>query len=149
MIIEKTAEKTPVVDENDAIPELIQDTLPDLEILAPDLATAADVANGEVPEWERDPTLAQLRPDLDALEPDPVDMSGVWNRASGLWGINKIHFSMTGQGQSTLDNYLEMDNANSRCASPGLVLATGLPYPLRVRHRPGWPIGESIRRACR
>ena len=66
--------------------ELIQDTLPDLAILAPQLANspvveepefrqsdalkAAQVAPSaeEVPDWERDPTLAELRPDLDALE---------------------------------------------------------------------------------
>jgi general secretion pathway protein A len=87
----------------DDIPELIQDTLPDLEILAPSLAQPAEpqraqkavepelpelpelpaateapqvdleaaqveAPEDEVPEWERDPTLAQLRPDLDALE---------------------------------------------------------------------------------
>jgi len=89
-------DNTPVEeDEDDAIPEFIQDTLPDLEILAPALATHATDADetdqpdlpeipetpeiqelseqpesegGDVPEWERDPTLAQLRPDLDALE---------------------------------------------------------------------------------
>lgn len=44
------------------IPELIQDTLPDLEVLAPELA--AD----DIPAWDRDPTLAQLRPDFAALE---------------------------------------------------------------------------------
>ncbi len=76
-------------DEDDAIPEFIQDTLPDLEILAPALAKHGADANetdlpdlpeiperseqpesegDDVPEWERDPTLAQLRPDLDALE---------------------------------------------------------------------------------
>lgn len=53
-------------------PELIQDTLPDLEILSPELAAAAVEKDlnpaREIPEWERDPTLAQLRPDLDALE---------------------------------------------------------------------------------
>lgn len=101
---------------DDSIPELIQDTLPDLAILAPDLADSADYRQPpqpdiektpetaetgdddlptltssdsderdpeivaaleaaqvgpietEVPEWERDPTLAELRPDLDALE---------------------------------------------------------------------------------
>jgi type II secretory pathway predicted ATPase ExeA len=68
----------------DDIPELIQDTLPDLEVLAPDLAMSETPepepqtdpvlnlqdaqAEDAVPEWERDPTLAQLRPDLDALE---------------------------------------------------------------------------------
>lgn len=89
-------------DGNDGIPELIQDTLPDLEILSPKLARPAvdrmeaessepdvpmaesafadavptlssafdleDLTGNDVPEWERDPTLAQLRPDLDALE---------------------------------------------------------------------------------
>jgi len=83
--------------EEDEIPELIQDTLPDLAILAPALAnpsavarppeieeiietakvdevadepipTLSDAIDGEIPPWERDPTLAQLRPDLDALE---------------------------------------------------------------------------------
>jgi len=63
----------PVVDEEpdeDPIPELIQDTLPDLEILAPALASAPEPEQpaAEVPAWERDPTLAQLRPDFDALE---------------------------------------------------------------------------------
>ena len=70
---------------DDNIPELIQDTLPDLEILAPDLVNSpsppdtatsmpvteepsSDTDEDEIPEWDRDPTLAQLRPDLDALE---------------------------------------------------------------------------------
>jgi len=77
-------------------------------------------------------TRAEPQPDLEGLPPEPVDFSGVWNRASGLWGLNKIYFSMTETGQATLDNYLEMDNANSRCASPGLVLASGLPYPMEI-----------------
>ncbi len=47
----------------DEIPELIQDTLPDLAILAPELAAAA-----ETPDWDRDPTVAELKPDLAALE---------------------------------------------------------------------------------
>jgi type II secretory pathway predicted ATPase ExeA len=89
----------PVAEEpeaEDEIPDLIQDTLPDLAIIAPALAnppavekpaveqvietaaveedsdepipTLSDSADGDVPPWERDPTLAQLRPDLDALE---------------------------------------------------------------------------------
>ena len=99
----------PIKDDGEDIPELIQDTLPDLAVLAPALAAglppdapsadepevakptesatrtsseaeldsdisaaleAAQVgaADDEVPEWERDPTLAELRPDLDALE---------------------------------------------------------------------------------
>jgi type II secretory pathway predicted ATPase ExeA len=96
----------------DDIPELIQDTLPDLEILAPEIIAAEepvqpedpptedpapedevlpelpeliavaeidtepkpeaiptlDANTGDLPEWERDPTLAELKPDLDALE---------------------------------------------------------------------------------
>jgi len=53
----------------DEIPELIQDTLPDLAILAPDIAAAArEPSNDNVPEWDRDPTVAELRPDLAALE---------------------------------------------------------------------------------
>ena len=57
-------------DGEDAIPELIQDTLPNLAILAPALANPAEPeeTTEAVPAWERDPTLAQLRPDLDALE---------------------------------------------------------------------------------
>jgi type II secretory pathway predicted ATPase ExeA len=92
-------EATPDIEESEAddeIPELIQDTLPDLAILAPALAnppaaeqpavdqvietaaveedtdepipTLSDSVDGEIPPWEKDPTLAQLRPDLDALE---------------------------------------------------------------------------------
>jgi general secretion pathway protein A len=106
-------EPVPVVD-GDEVPELIQDTLPNLEVLAPALARSAEptpaavdpeptevpeltleqteqalptpsmsdegvlagdlqaaqveAPEDEVPAWERDPTLAQLRPDLDALE---------------------------------------------------------------------------------
>jgi len=74
------------------------------------------------------------RPDLDGLAPDPVDMSGVYNRAGGLGSVGKIKFSMTARGQQILDTYLEMDNANTRCASPGLVLASGLPYPMEIVH---------------
>ncbi|MEJ2257791.1 MAG: AAA family ATPase [Woeseiaceae bacterium] len=120
----------------DDIPELIQDTLPGLEALGPEVALADDTAAStpepelvleleleteteaeaeaeaensislaagqepvlepepdsagpSIPEWDRDPTLAELRPDLDALEqamdlvrkesddgnmPDPDDM---------------------------------------------------------------------------
>jgi len=59
---------------------------------------------------------AAARPDLDGLPPLPVDLSGIWNRASGQGAVSKIRFAMTDQGQATLDNYLEMDNANSRLA---------------------------------
>ena len=89
------------------LPELIQDTLPDLQVLAPDLAeapvleieTPEPVASApqpepetpaleipetpsletheqeivakpgdDVPAWDRDPTMAELRPDIAALE---------------------------------------------------------------------------------
>jgi hypothetical protein len=71
---------------------------------------------------------------IDELEGQPIDMSGIYNRASGLGAVRKLDFSMTARGQKVLDNYLEMDNANSRCASPGLVLASGLPYPMEILH---------------
>lgn len=73
-------------------------------------------------------------PDLDGLAPEPVDFSGVWNRAFGLGAVRKIRFSMTDRGQDIIDRYQEMDNANSRCASPGLVLASGMPYPMEILH---------------
>ncbi len=79
-------------------------------------------------------TRTEPRPDLDGLAADPVDLSGIWNRASGKGAVSKIRYIMTDQGQATLDAYLEMDNANSRCASPGLVLASGLPYPMEILH---------------
>jgi len=73
------------------IPELIQDTLPDLAILAPELAVVAEESEPEstvepalpvqdeneetgestgnnVPDWDRDPTMAELKPDIAALE---------------------------------------------------------------------------------
>ncbi|MCH9005358.1 MAG: hypothetical protein IH838_08740 [Proteobacteria bacterium] len=76
--------------DEDEIPELIQDTLPDLKVLIPETAaepppvaeaaaepapvaaaapqTAAESAGDDVPAWDRDPTMAELKPDLDALE---------------------------------------------------------------------------------
>jgi len=71
---------------------------------------------------------------LDGLQAKPIDMSGVYGRASGLGAVRKIDFSMTERGQGIIDDYLEVDNANSRCASPGLVLASGLPYPMEILH---------------
>jgi len=79
------------------IPELIQDTLPNLAILAPELAAVAEVpelepepepapaiaptlavqseeaktvesTGNDVPAWDRDPTMAELKPDIAALE---------------------------------------------------------------------------------
>ena len=96
-------------DDAEAIPEFIQDTLPQIEVLKPELAggaapqqeekistppnaatidgtaappdpvaaksskqenaqDASPTKNKDIPAWDRDPTLAELRPDLDALE---------------------------------------------------------------------------------
>ena len=54
------ADSAPITDDEDEIPELIQDTLPDLQILAPELASAA-----EPPRSDPD--------DAAADEPDPED----------------------------------------------------------------------------
>jgi len=79
-------------------------------------------------------TRDEAAPNLEGLAPGPVDFSGVWNRAFGLGAVRKIRFAMTERGQEIIDNYVEMDNANSRCASPGLVLGSGLPYPMEILH---------------
>jgi hypothetical protein len=79
-------------------------------------------------------TRAKSAADLEGLAPEPVDFTGIWNRAFGLGAVRKIQFATTKRGQDIIDNYLEMDNANSRCASPGLVLASGLPYPMEILH---------------
>jgi general secretion pathway protein A len=68
------------------IPELIQDTLPNLQILAPEFAAPpepnpepvlevppepkleVESTGNDVPDWDRDPTMAELKPDLAALE---------------------------------------------------------------------------------
>ena len=63
---------------------------------------------------------------------NPVDLSGVWNRAFGLWPVRKLEYAMTERGRSILDAYKEMDNPNSRCASMGLVMASGMPYPMQI-----------------
>ena len=66
------------------------------------------------------------------LPPDPVDLAGVWNRAFGQWGVRKLSYAMTPKGQAVIDDYLEMDNGNSRCASMGVVMATSMPYPMEI-----------------
>lgn len=65
-------------------------------------------------------------------EPQPVDLSGVWNRAFGRWPVRKLNYAMTPVGQSVIDDYEEMDNPNSRCASMGLLMASGMPYPMEI-----------------
>lgn len=70
---------------------------------------------------------------LNELAPDPVDLTGVWNRASGQWFVRKLSLSFTEHGQQIYDNYMEMDNAVTRCAAPGLMsLVTSLPYPTEI-----------------
>ena len=68
----------------------------------------------------------------DDLPPDPADLSGVWNRAFGQGGVRKLSYAMTPKGQAIVDNYLEMDNGNTRCASMGVVMATSMPYPVEI-----------------
>jgi hypothetical protein len=73
--------------------------------------------------------------DMDELAPDPVDLTGVWNRASSQWFVRKLKLSFTDNGQAVYDNYMEMDNAVTRCAAPGLMsLVTSLPYPTEILH---------------
>ena len=79
--VEPDPDPEPIVEEEQVVsvfPELIQDTLPDLKILAPDLANARELGQSreEIPAWERDPTLAQLRPDLDVLEHELASAQG-------------------------------------------------------------------------
>ncbi len=64
--------------------------------------------------------------------PAPVDLGGVWNRAFGLGAVRKLNYTMTDAGQAVIDGYKEMDNANSRCGSMGLVMASGMPYPMEI-----------------
>jgi hypothetical protein len=68
------------------------------------------------------------------LPPSPVDLSGIYGRAPGHWSIEKLTYEMTPRGQQIIDNYLEMDNPNTRCASPGLVMSSGLPFALEIVH---------------
>lgn len=66
--------------------------------------------------------------------PAPVDLSGIYGRAPDHWSIEKLAYAMTPRGQQIIDDYLEMDNPNTRCASPGLVMSSGLPYPMEIAH---------------
>jgi hypothetical protein len=68
------------------------------------------------------------------LPPSPVDLSGIYGRARGHWSIEKLTYAMTPRGQQIIDDYLEIDNPNTRCASPGLVLSSGLPFALEILH---------------
>jgi hypothetical protein len=69
------------------------------------------------------------------LPPRPVDLSGVYSRARGHWAVEKLTYAMTPRGQKIIDNYLEIDNPNTRCASPGLLMSSGLPFELEILHK--------------
>lgn len=69
------------------------------------------------------------------LPPGPVDLSGVYSRARNHWSIEKLTYAMTTRGQQIIDDYLEMDNPNTRCAAPGLVMSSGLPFALEILHK--------------
>ena len=75
-----------------------------------------------------------LQIDRDA-EPDPIDLTGVWNRAVGQWPVRKIEFAMTPEAESVMRNYLDMDNPGTRCAPEGLVLLTAYRFlPIEILH---------------
>ena len=67
VILDETRE-----DSDEEIPELFQDTLPDLEILVTkggnSETRSIESPTIQLPDWEKDPTLAELVPDLVALE---------------------------------------------------------------------------------
>ena len=69
---------------------------------------------------------------VEGTPPEPVDLTGVYNRAFGRGATRKLNYAMTDVGQAVIDNYKEMDNANSRCGSMGLVMASGMPYPMEI-----------------
>ncbi len=75
---------------------------------------------------------AVVRTVPDDLPPDPVELQGVWRRAFGKGAIRKLDYAMTPKGQAIIDNYLEMDNGNTRCGSMGVVMASGMPYPMEI-----------------
>ncbi len=165
---DETDEELPVVND---IPELIQDTLPDLEVLAPEIMAAdthaeppseipelqpeelpvaaadgipeltpvepvrpaaGDIAGGnDIPEWDRDPTLAELKPDLDALEKamafahgetaagEPAPVPDV--EASPLPERIEADNSSDEIPEITLDNAIEARVANNLIDEPGEV----------------------------
>lgn len=76
-----------------------------------------------------------VSPNLEDLTPDPVELTGIWNRASGQWFVRKLNLAFSEHGREIIDNYMEMDNAVTRCAAPGLMsLVTSLPYPMEILH---------------
>jgi type II secretory pathway predicted ATPase ExeA len=149
------------------IPELIQDTLPDLEILAPEIVAAEepvqledeglpelpelsavaevstdqeaasiptlDADTGDLPEWERDPTLAELKPDLDALEKAMAFAQGDADEAEApepeaptepTPEAPKVEQSSDEIPEITLDNAIQARIEDSLIDEPGQVSAT-------------------------
>lgn len=130
---------TPVAETAEAAPEpepeLPPEPAPEPEPAPkpqPELAAADDIAGGDdIPEWDRDPTLAELKPDLDALEkamafahgetaagePAPVpdvEASPVTERTEADNSIDEIP-------EITLDNAIEARVANNLIDEPGEV----------------------------
>ena len=59
----------------DEIPDLIQDTQPEIIALeAEDLTAAPDTSSEDPPDWDKDPTMAELKPDIEALEQAMADL---------------------------------------------------------------------------
>ncbi|MDH3576350.1 MAG: hypothetical protein OEO71_00845 [Gammaproteobacteria bacterium] len=76
IIPELELEAEPVVAERDAEPEVTPEPV------------AEEAAADEVPEWDRDPTFAELKPDLDALEKAMAFAHGVTVEKPGETGVS-------------------------------------------------------------
>jgi type II secretory pathway predicted ATPase ExeA len=136
------------------IPELIRDTLPDLENLAPEIMTAEASAETEdemlptlevepeplpeiaaesepddVPDWERDPTLAQLKPDLDALEQAMAFDAEVADQNEpieiAVTEVRKPMIEPEEIPEITLDDAIKQGIENNLIDEPGQVSSSG------------------------
>ncbi len=110
---------------------MTQDTLTELEVLSPELVGGAtppgpDVAesseqenaqaalpakNQDVPDWDRDPTLAELRPDLDALEQAMAVAQGRHSASEGGEGPKPDTSNGTADGKAAGVPKITLDNA--------------------------------------
>ncbi len=171
------------------IPELIQDTLPNLEILAPEIMAAeqdealpeplavpgidglpdlepvaaalpdpaplpepepepvlvdepapvVESAAEDIPEWERDPTLAELRPDLDALEKAMAFVHGDTDDASESKSqVNDVPPSALPKVETVIDELPEitLDNAIQARIEDHLIDEPGEISPVRSNDSP-------------
>ena len=141
----------------DDLPELIQDTLPDLEVLVPEVmepavtpepaitpeppassqpepAALPESTADDVPEWERDPTMAELKPDLEALEKAMAFAHGDDDIAGGeppvLEPLAKSEPEAPAADieeipEITLDNAIQQRIEDSLIDEPGSVSAAG------------------------